>query len=115
MKRCQSFRIRSWVDLPHVCETLPRLAFHFQDYQNCFHLLPTTSLNFGSAIFLIPGTFHPKRRPPSSPCRRALKDFALNSNPLNLTLAGKAKVCPRQNVLSSPLSANFISKAFPNI
>jgi len=60
-------------------------------------------------------TFHPKRWPPSSPCRRALKDFALNSNPLNLTLAGKVKVCPHQNVLSSPLSRNFISKALPNI
>ena len=34
--RGQSFPIRSWVDLPHICDSSPCRAFHFQVYQNCF-------------------------------------------------------------------------------
>jgi hypothetical protein len=66
-------------------------------------------------IFLIPGTFHPKRWSLSSPRCPASKHFPLNSDPLNLALTGKAEVCLHQNALSSPLSTIFISKAFPNI
>jgi hypothetical protein len=32
----QSFLIRSWVDLHHVCDISGYLAFHFWDYQNFF-------------------------------------------------------------------------------
>src|ERR1700733_10502406 len=102
LKRCQSFPIHSWVDLPHVCDTSSCLTSHFRDCQNSFCLLLTLS-NLRSLIFLIPGTFHPKRWSLSYPCCPASKHFHLNSNPLNLALTGKAEVCIHQNALSSPL------------
>src|SRR6266566_6997839 len=115
-KRCQPFPfpIRSWVDLPHVCNSSAWIAFHFPDCQNCICRLLTLS-PFGSLIFLIPGTFHPKRWSLSFPCCPASHHLSLNSNPLNLALTGQAEVCLHQNALSSPLSSNFVSKALPNI
>ena len=79
-------------------------------------LLLTLS-TFGSLVFLIPGTFHPRRWPLSSesPLCPASKYFALNSNPLNLALTRKAEVCLHQTALSSLLSTSFISKASPII
>ena len=56
----QFFPIHSWVDLRHVCDTSTCLAFHFRDYQT-FFCLPPTSFIFPLKIFLIPGTFHPRR------------------------------------------------------
>jgi hypothetical protein len=94
VKRCQSFPIRSWIDLPHVCNSSPCMAFHFRDCQNCFCLLITLS-TLRSPISLIPGTFHPKRWSLRSPCCPASKHFRLNSNPLNLALAGKAVLIER--------------------
>src|SRR6266852_1909863 len=114
MKRRQSFPIRSWVDLPLVCDPSSGLAFHFQDCQNYFCLLLTLS-NLGSLIFLIPGTFHPKRWSLSSSRCPASKYFPLNSDPLNLALIWKVQICLHHNALSSPLSAIFDSKALPNI
>jgi hypothetical protein len=77
------------------------------------HLVDLERLS--SSIFLIPGTFHPKRWSLSSPRRPASKNFALDSDPPNLALTGKAQVCHHQTAPSSPLSENFISKALPNI
>src|SRR6267154_2183401 len=107
VKCCQPFPIHSWVDPPHVCKPSPYLAFHFRDCQTCF-CLPLTLSNFGLQISLIPGTSHPKRWSLSSPCHPTSKDFTFNSNPLNLTLTGKAEVCLHQNAVSSPLSKNCI-------
>jgi hypothetical protein len=111
VKRCQSFPspIRSWVDLPHVCDTSNYLAFHFRGCQNCFRLLLTLS-TLGSLISLIPGTFHPKRWSLSSPRCPASKHLCLNSDPLNLALTGKPAVRLHQNVLSSPLSIFLLFK-----
>src|SRR5712691_3387574 len=89
-----------------ICATSATLVVG-QDFisggENSFCLLITLS-SFGSLIFLITGTFHPKRWSLSSPCCPALKVFALNFYPLNLTLAGeaKAKVYLHQTALSSP-------------
>src|SRR6266849_6171634 len=116
MKRCQSFQfpIRSWVDLPLFCNPSFWMAFHFRDCQTFFCLLLTLSTLI-SSIFLIPGTFHPKRWPLSSPLCPASKNFPLNSNPLNLALIWKAQVCLHQTDLSSPLSTGLNSKALLNI
>src|SRR5882757_8209223 len=104
MVKYQSFPIRSLVDLPHTCcEASPCLAFHFRDCQNCFCLLITLS-NFGSPIFLIPGTFHPKRWSLSSPRCPASNIFPFGSDPLNLALIWKAEVSLHRHALSSPLS-----------
>src|SRR6266852_7070270 len=111
VKCCQSFPfpIRSWVDLPHVCDSSNWMAFHFQDCQICFYLLITLS-NFGSPIFPIPGTFHPKRSSPSSPSCPASKNLYFTSNPLNLALTGNSDLRLHQTVVSFPLSIIFISK-----
>src|SRR6266849_2044485 len=87
MKRGQSFPfpIRSWVDLPHVCDTSTYLAFLFRDCQNHFFLLLTLS-SLTLLIFLIPGTFHPKRSSLSSPRCPASEHFSLDSNPIILAL-----------------------------
>src|SRR6266478_4381397 len=103
VKHHRSFPIRSWVELPHVCNSSICLAFHFRDCQNCFCPLltfPTSTL----LVSLTPGTFHPRRWPLSSPCCPTSKAFPFTSHPLNPALAGKADVCLHQNVLSSPLS-----------
>src|SRR6266567_8818136 len=63
----QFLPIHSWVDLRHVCDTSPCIPFHFRDYRDYFCLPPTSSV-FGLEIFLIPGTFHPRRWPLASPC-----------------------------------------------
>jgi hypothetical protein len=63
VERRQSSPIRSFLDLPHVCK--PSRWITFRDYQICF-FLPLTLSPFGSLIFLIPRTFHPKRWSPSS-------------------------------------------------
>ena len=39
LDKCQSFPIRSWVDLPHVCDPSNWMAYHFRDFQSCFRLL----------------------------------------------------------------------------
>src|SRR6266852_1116164 len=114
MKRCQSFPIRSWMDLPRVCNPAFCLAFHFRGCQDCFCLLRTLS-PLGSLVFLIPGTSHLKRWLLSSPCCPASEHFPLNSNPLNLALIWKAEVNPHQNALSSLLSTTFVSKGLSNI
>src|SRR6266852_841265 len=116
LKRCQpfSFPIHSWVDLPHVCNPSNCLAFHFRGCQNCFCLLHTLS-TLSSPISLIPGTSHPRRWSFSSQLWTNSKHFSLNSNPLSLALTGKPDVHPHQNVPSSPLSMNFVSKGLPNI
>src|SRR6266852_6461823 len=112
-KHHRSFLIRSWVDLPHVYETSRWMAFQFPSCHNCFCLLLTLS-TFTFLIFLIPGTFHPKRWVPPSPCCPTSKYFPLDSDPLNLDLK-KAEICLDQNALSSLHSGDFISKALPNI
>src|SRR6266481_6363663 len=109
VKRCRSFPIRSWMDLPHVCDTSNCLAFHFWECQNCFCQLLSLS-TFISIKYLIRGTFHPKRSSLSSPSCPALNHFPLDSNPLNLALAAKLDVFLHQDVLSSPLSTTFVSK-----
>jgi hypothetical protein len=109
----QSFPIRSWMDLRHVCESSNSMAFHFRDCQNCFCLLITLS-NFGSLTFPIPGTFHPKRSSLSSPCCPVSEHFPLNSDLLNLALTWKPQVSLHQNALSSPLSKICSSKVLPN-
>jgi hypothetical protein len=58
----QFFPIHSWVDLRHVCDPSPSVTFHFRDYRTYF-CLPPTSPVFPFTIFLIPGTFHPRRWP----------------------------------------------------
>ena len=107
MKRYQSFPIRSWMDLPHVCDTSSCLAFHFRDHQNYYYLLLTLSTSL-SLVFLIPGTFHPMRWSLFSSCCPASKTFFLDSNPLNLALTGKPDVrliktlyYPRSDMFSS--------------
>src|SRR6266403_4100195 len=102
VKHDRSFPIRSWVDLPLICEASGCLAFHFRDCQNCFCPLLTLSSS-PLLISLIPGTFHPRQWPLSSPCCPAFKDFPFYSNLINLILTGKADVRLHQNVLSSPL------------
>ncbi len=58
---CRSrFPIRSWVDLPHVCNSSVCLGFHLQDCQNCFCPLLTLSTS-SFLVSLIPGTFHPRQ------------------------------------------------------
>ncbi len=66
-------------------------------------------------IYLIPGTFHPKRWPLPSPCCPVSEYFTLNSYPLNLALTGKPEVCLHQNDLLFPLSIIFVSRALLNI
>ena len=63
----QFFPTHSWVDLRHVCDTSTWLPFHFRDCRNCF-CLPLALSPFGSLIFLIPRTFHPRRWPLASLC-----------------------------------------------
>jgi hypothetical protein len=53
--------------LRHVCDSSPCLLFHFRDYRIYFCLPPTSSISLFS-IFLIPGTFHPRRWSLASPC-----------------------------------------------
>src|SRR5713101_2341618 len=105
MKHYLSFPIRSWVDLHQVLNMSACLAFHFQDCQKCFCLRLTLSTS-GTLIFLIPGTFHPKRWSLSSALCPASKYFSLNSNPLNLALIGKAEVCVHPT-LYPPCSRQF--------
>src|SRR6266852_6048510 len=114
MVKHQPFPIPSWVDPPHVCDSSRWVALHFRHCQNCF-CLPLTSSIFTFTIFLIPGTFHPKRWSISSPRCPASNVFPLNSDPLNLALIGKAEVCIHPNALSSPLSTISNSKVLPNI
>src|SRR6266403_2216451 len=102
------------MDLPHVCNSFYFLASHFRDCRNCFCLLLTSS-TFTFSIYLILGTFHPKRSSLSSPSCPALKNFTLDSNPLNLALTSKLDVLLHPNVLSSPLSTSFVSKGLSNI
>jgi hypothetical protein len=106
--------IRSWMDLPRVCNSSPWIAFLFRDCPDYSCLLLTLS-SFGSIMSLIPGTFHPKRWSISSPCCPASNHFSLNSNPLNLALTGKPDDRLHQNVLSSPLWHLFISMGSSNI
>ena len=113
-ERRQSFPIRSWVDLPHVCDTSRWKASHFRDCQICFCLLLTLS-PLSLKIFLTPGTFHPKQWSLSSPCCPASKHFTLDSYALNLDLTGKPQVRLHRNVISSPPSKNFISKGLSSI
>ena len=98
----------------HVWNTSPCMAFHFQDCQTCFCRLITLS-TLRSPIFLIPGTFHPKRWSPPFALCPASKYFPLDSNHLDLTLTGKAEVCLHRNALSSPLSIFSFSKELSNI
>src|SRR6266852_4744954 len=115
MARCQSFPIRSWVDLPHhVCNPSTCMPLRFQDCQNCF-CLPLTLSASRLLVFLTPGTFHPKRWSLSSPRCPASKHFTFYSDPLNLALTGKSEICLHQIALSFPLSTTFVSKALPNI
>src|SRR6266478_3709193 len=114
VKYHRSFPIRSWVDLPHVCNTFSWTAFHFRDCQTYFCPLLTWSTS-ALLISLIPGTFHPKRWPLSSPCCPASIHFTFDSNPLNLALTGKSDVRLHRNALSSPLSYFFILKGLSNI
>src|SRR5882757_9096743 len=102
LKRCRPFPslIRSWVDLPLVCTASHYLEYHFQDCQNCFCRPLAAFTPFGSLIFLIPGTFHPRRWSLSSPCCPTSEYFPLNSNPLNLAPTRKPDVRLPQNVLS---------------
>jgi hypothetical protein len=60
VNRYQSFPIRSWVDLHHVCNHLNWNMFHSRDYRN-FFCPPLTSPNFPFRLFLLPDTFHPRR------------------------------------------------------
>jgi len=106
MEHQQSFLIRSWMDLPHVCDTSRCLAFYFRDCQNCFCLLITSS-TFGSSIFLIQGTYHPKRWSLSFALCPASNHLPLDSDALNLALSGRAEVYLHQNVLLSPLCDFF--------
>src|SRR6266478_4370374 len=109
-----SLPMRSWVDLPHVCESSSWMAFHFRDCQNCFcPLLISSTSTF--LISLIPGTFHPRQWPLSSPCCPALKNFSFDSSRLNPALTGKADIRLHQNILSSPLSDILFSKGLSNI
>src|SRR6266567_5905493 len=66
-RTCQFFPIHSWVDLRQVCDSSSWIPFHFRDYRS-YSCLPPTSSIFGLEIFLIPGTFHPRRWPLASPC-----------------------------------------------
>src|SRR6266446_5895733 len=113
VKHHLSFQIRSWADLPLICEASGWKAFHFRDCQNCFcpQLTLTTSTFL---ISLIPGTFHPRQWSLSSPCCPASEHFALNSNPLNPALTGQTDVRLHQSVLPSPLSIGFVSKGLSN-
>jgi hypothetical protein len=87
----------------------PRLR-HFELYGIPFPGLPRlllsathlVSLRLPNTVFLIPGTFHRKRSPISSPCCHASKHFPFSSNPLNLSLA-KLDAILRQNAQSSLL------------
>src|SRR6266436_3578483 len=103
VKHHRSFPIRSWVDLPLICDSSVWMAFHFRDCRNCFCPLLTLSTS-AFMISLIPGIFHPRQWPLSSPCCLASKNLPFCSDPLNPALAGKADVRLHQNVLSSPLS-----------
>ena len=103
-----------WADLSHVCEDSNCGAFHFWDCQNCFCLLLTLS-PFRSMIFLIPDTFHPKRPSLSSPSCPISNHLSFYSNPVNLALTAKLDALLHQNVLSSPLSTNFVSMGLLNI
>src|SRR6266849_3476505 len=116
VKRCQPFPfpIRSWVDLPHVCDSSRWMAFYFRECQICFHL-PITLSTFRSTIFPIPDTFHPKRWSLSSPRCPTSKDLNFNSDRLSLALTGKPDVRLHQIVLSFPPSILFISKVSSNI
>src|SRR6266478_7142105 len=79
------------------------MAFRFRDCQNCFCLLLTSStLTF--PISLIPGTFHPRQWPLSSPHCPTSIGFTFGFNPLDPALTGKAVVHLHlhQNVLPLP-------------
>src|SRR5258708_24224930 len=90
----QLFPIRSWVDLHHVCGSSVWKALHFRDYRNYFCLLLTLS-NSTFLISHIPGTFHLRQWPLSSPCCLASKGFlfVLLKFDLNLALTWKADGC----------------------
>jgi hypothetical protein len=100
----------------------PRLRLFFLEgilFQGLPKLLLSAThlvnLSFGSTVFLIPGTFHPKRLSLSSPCCPALNNLPLDSNPLNLALTAKRDVLIHRGVLSSQLSHLLISKGLSNI
>ena len=76
MVKHQPLPTRSWVDLPHSWNTSHCLLFDFCDRQTYF-CLPNTVTNLRSAIFLISGTFHPKRWSLSSPYPTSLKQVPL--------------------------------------
>ena len=63
----KSFPIPSWVDLPHVWSISGWNASHSREYQRYFRL-PLTSSIFALSIFLLPGTFHPRRWSLAFPC-----------------------------------------------
>jgi len=69
-KMRRSFPIRSWVDLPRVCDHSGWMAFHFRDYRSYFCPPITLSL-FAFGEFLVPDTFHPRRWSPRSQADRA--------------------------------------------
>ena len=76
VKHYQSFLILSWMDLPHVCDSSSCLALHFRDCRNYFCLLLNSPL-FTLLVFLILGTFHPKRLSLPSPCCPVSKCLSL--------------------------------------
>ena len=85
----------------------PTSAIPLVEFRSISRIVKATSVccstqrNFTLMIFLIPGTFHPKRWSLSSPRCPASKHSTLYSNPLDLALTGKSKVCPYQNALYS--------------
>ena len=71
------------MDLPHVCNLSSWIPFHSLRFRNFFCLQLTLSASpFG--IFLIPGTFHPRRSSLAWPCWPTSNLSPLNSNPLYL-------------------------------
>ena len=94
--------------------TLKSFPYHFRDCRNYFCPLLASSIYY-SMIFLILGTFHPKRWSLSSPFCPTSKHFFLGSNLLNITLTRKAEVYLCQNAPSSLLLTKFVSSVLPNI
>jgi len=96
-QKCQSFPIRFWVDLPHVCDHSACLAFLIHQLEIYFHL-PLTLSGFSFGVFLIPDIFHPRRSSLVCPCCPGSDHLLLDSDTPDLRPVEQADIRPRSLV-----------------
>ena len=101
------------MDLPHVCNLSMLYSIPFPALPKLL-LSATNLVRLSLGIFLIPGTFHPRRSSLAWPRWPTSNLSPLNSNPFYLAPTGKTDVHRHQHAPSSLLSLVLSSKGTAN-